>query len=63
VGRGFLWNDVSFSIAKNNLLYQRLWDAIVVVGLGYKGPTYDELRGAIVQKEKEDIKTKLEDYK
>jgi hypothetical protein len=47
VGKCFLWSDIPLNIAKNNPFYQPMFDA--VVGLGYKVPTYEELRGPILQ--------------
>ena len=38
-------------------------DAIAVVGPGYKAPTYEELRGPILQEEKNDINVRLEELK
>ena len=38
-------------------------DAIIVVGPGYKAPTYEELRGPILQEEKNDINVRLEELK
>jgi hypothetical protein len=48
----FLWSEIPFNIAKNNPFYQRMFDAVVVVVLGYKAPTYEELRGPILHNEK-----------
>lgn len=62
MGRCFLWNDIPLIIDKNNLFYWAIFD-VVVVGQGYKVPTYDELRKPILQKEKANIITKLEDLK
>ena len=38
-------------------------DAIAIVGPGYKCPTYEEIRGPILQAEKKDINTRLEEFK
>ena len=38
-------------------------DAIVVVGPGYKSATYEELRGPILQAEKQDINSRLAELK
>ena len=49
VGRCFLWSDIPFNIAKTNPFYQPMFDDVVVVGPGYKAPTFDDLRGPILQ--------------
>eukprot|EP00253_Pinus_taeda_P007232 PITA_07232 len=38
-------------------------DIIVVVGLGYKSATYEDLRGPILQAEKQDINSRLDELK
>jgi hypothetical protein len=38
-------------------------DAIAVVGPGYKIPTFEELRGPILQEEKKDINSRLVEFK
>jgi hypothetical protein len=63
VGRCFLWSDIPFNIAKNNPFYQSMFDVVAIVGLGYKAPTYDELRGPILQNEKVDCTSRLEELK
>jgi hypothetical protein len=63
VGKCFLWSDIPFNIAKNNPFYQPMFDAVVVVGPGYKAPTYEELRGPILQNEKLDCASRLEELK
>jgi hypothetical protein len=63
VGKCFLWSDIPFNIAKNNPFYQPMFDAVVVVGLGYMAPTYEELRGPILQNEKIDCARRLEELK
>jgi hypothetical protein len=63
VGKCFLWSDIPFNIAKNNPFYQRMFDAVVVVGPRYKAPTYEELRGPILQNEKLDYASRLEELK
>jgi hypothetical protein len=45
VGRCLFWSDIPLSITKNNPFWQPMCDAIVVVGPGYKSPTFEELRG------------------
>ena len=51
----FLWSDIPFSVAKNNPFYQAVIDAITVVGVGYKAPSYDDFRRHILQNEKVEI--------
>ena len=63
VGRCFLWSDIPFNIAKTNPFYQPMFDAAVVVGLGYKAPTFDDLRGPIPQAEKVDCTQRLKEFK
>jgi hypothetical protein len=63
VGRCFLWSDIPFSIAKNNPFYQSMFDVVAIVGLRYKAPTYDELRGPILQNEKVNCTRRLEELK
>ena len=47
MGRMIFWSDLPLSITKTNPFFQPMCDAIVVVGPGYKAPTYKELRGPI----------------
>ena len=54
VGRCFLWSDIPFSITKTNPFYQPMFDVVVVVGPGYKAPTFQDLRGPILQAKKVD---------
>jgi len=63
VGRCLLWSDVPFSIAKNNPFYQSMFEAVAIVGPGYKAPSYEELRGPVLQNEKADCATRLEDFR
>jgi hypothetical protein len=63
VGKCFLWSDIPFNIAKNNPFYQSMFDVVAIVGPGYKAPTYDELRGPILQNEKVDCTSRLEELK
>jgi hypothetical protein len=55
VGRCLFWSDIPLNITKNNPFWQSMCDAIVVVGPGYKIPTFEELQGPILQEEKKDI--------
>jgi hypothetical protein len=54
---------IPLSITKTNPFFQSMCDAITIVGPGYKCPTYEELWGPILQAEKNDINTRLEDLK
>jgi hypothetical protein len=63
VGRCLFWSDIPLSITKNNPFWQPMCDAIVVVGPGYKNPTFEELRGPILQQEKKDNNSRLAEFK
>jgi hypothetical protein len=63
VGKCFLWSDIPFNIVKNNPFYQPMFDAVAIVGPGYKAPTYDELRGPILQNDKVNCTSRLEELK
>ena len=63
MGRCIFWSDLPLSITKTNPFWQPMCDAIVVVGPGYKSATYEELRGPILQAEKEDINSRLAELK
>jgi hypothetical protein len=63
VGECFLWSDIPFNIAKNNPFYQPMFDAVVFVGPRFKAPTYEDLRGPILQNEKLDCASRLEELK
>jgi hypothetical protein len=63
MGKCLFWSDLPLSITKNNPFWQPMCDAIVVVGPGYKSATYEELRGPILQAEKEDINSRLAELK
>ena len=52
MGRCLFWKDLPLSITKTNPFWQPMCDVIVVVGLGYKSATYEELWGPILQVEK-----------
>lgn len=53
----------NFENHKDQYIFQPKCDDIIVVGLGYKFPTYKELRVPILQAEKNDINTRLEELK
>jgi hypothetical protein len=40
-----------------------MFDVVAIVGPGYKAPTYDELKGLILQNEKVDCTHRLEEHK
>jgi hypothetical protein len=44
VGRYLLWSDIPFNFSRNPF-YVSMFEAASIVGLGYKPPTYEELRG------------------
>lgn len=58
-----LWSDIPFGIVRNNPFFQPVVDAIAIVGLGYKIPSYHDIRGQIVQNEKLDCTKILEDFR
>ena len=37
------------ALATNSKYYQAMWDAVTTIGAGYKGPTFYELRGALLK--------------
>lgn len=55
-------NNISFNFAKS-YFYQPMVDAIAVVGLGYKAPSYNALRGKELDEELECVKEQLESIK
>eukprot|EP00253_Pinus_taeda_P001725 PITA_01725 len=63
MGRCIFWSDLPLSITKTNTCWQPMCDAIVVVGPEYKSATYEELRGPILQAEKQDINSRLAELK
>eukprot|EP00253_Pinus_taeda_P015844 PITA_15844 len=63
MGRCIFWSDLPLSITKTNPFWQPMCDAIVVVGPGYKSATYEEMRGPILQAEKQDINSRLAELK
>jgi hypothetical protein len=58
VAKCFLWSDIPFNIA-NNPFYHPMFEAAAIVGLGYRGPSYQDLRGRLLQGEKADCTEKL----
>eukprot|EP00253_Pinus_taeda_P033801 PITA_33801 len=63
VSRCLLWSDVPFNIVKTNPFYQPMFDVVAVVGLGYKAPTFAELRGPLLQDEKTDCTARLAEFR
>ena len=59
----FLWGDVPFNISKNNPYYHMMFEAAAIVGPGYRGPSYNDLRGRLLQGEKLDCTNKLEELR
>ena len=62
LGKFILWTDIPFSVARNNPFFLPVVDAIAIVGLRYKIPTYDDFRGCILQDEKVDCTKILEKF-
>jgi hypothetical protein len=62
VGRCLLWSDIPFNFARNPF-YVSMFEAIAIVGPGYKPPTYEELRGHILQNEKVDCTKRLQELR
>jgi hypothetical protein len=63
VSRCFLWSGISFNISKNNMLYQSMFEVVATIGPGYKAPTYDELRGHLLQQKKSNCTCKLDELR
>jgi hypothetical protein len=49
VSKFFPWSDIPFNIAKKNPFYNSTFEAATIVGLGCKGPSYNDLRGPLLQ--------------
>jgi hypothetical protein len=62
VGRCLLWSDIPFNFARNPF-YVSMFEAASIVGSGYKPPTYEELRGPILQNEKADCTQRLQELR
>jgi hypothetical protein len=58
VAKCFLWSDIPFNIA-NNPFYHPMFEAAAIVGPGYRGPSYQDLRGRLLQGEKADCTERL----
>jgi hypothetical protein len=52
IAKCFLWSDIPFNIAKNNPFYHSMFEATAIVDPGYKGPSFNDLRGPLLQGEK-----------
>lgn len=63
MGRCLFWSDLPLSITKNNPFCQPMGDVIAIVSLGCKKATYEELWGAILQAENQDINSRLVELK
>jgi len=63
MGRCLHWSGIPLNITNNNPFRQPMYDAIVVVGPGYKSATFEELLGAILQVEKKDINSRWTELK
>jgi hypothetical protein len=62
VGRCLLWSDIPFNFWKSPF-FVSMFEAVAIVGLGYKPPTYEELRGPILQNEKVDCTWRLHELR
>ena len=60
IGRCLLWSAIPFNFAKNPF-YVSMFEAAALVGAGFKPPSYEELRGPILQDEKADCTRRLEE--
>jgi hypothetical protein len=58
VAKCFLWSDIPFNIA-NDPFYHPMFEAAAIVGPGYRGPSYQDLRGPLLQGEKVDCTERL----
>jgi hypothetical protein len=51
VAKCFLWSDTTFNIA-NNPFYHSMFEVVAIVDPRYRGPSYQDLRGHLLQGEK-----------
>jgi hypothetical protein len=51
VAKCFLWSDIPFNIS-NNPFYHSMFEVVEIIGLGYRGPSYHDFRGRLLQGEK-----------
>eukprot|EP00253_Pinus_taeda_P035608 PITA_35608 len=63
MGWCIFWCDLPLSITKTNPFWQPMYDAIAVVGPGYKSAPDEELQGPILQAEKQDVNSRLAELK
>ena len=54
--------DLPFNVARSSY-YQLMWDVVIAVGKGFKGPSMYDLRGSLLQKEIVSIDDYLKDFK
>jgi hypothetical protein len=40
----FLWSDIPFNIVKNTTFYNSMFEVNAIIGSGYKGTSYNDLR-------------------
>ena len=59
----FLWGDVPFNIAKNNPYYHAMFQATGTVGPNYRGASYNDLRGRLLNEEKVDCTRRLDELR
>ena len=62
VAKCLLWSDISFNLARNPF-YHSMFEAAAIVGPGYRGPSYHDLRGSLLQGEKADCTQRLTQLK
>jgi hypothetical protein len=58
VAKCFLWSHIPFNIA-NNPFYHSMFEVDAIVGPGYRRPSYQDLRGRLLQGEKADCTERL----
>ncbi|KAJ7944794.1 HAT transposon superfamily [Quillaja saponaria] len=58
----FFHNSIPFSAAKS-MYYQEMVDAIAECGVGYKAPSYEKLRGTLLEKVKGDVHNCYKKYR
>jgi hypothetical protein len=62
VAKCLLWSDIPFNIAKNPF-YHSMFEVAPIVGPGYRGPYYNELRGPLLQGEKANCTKRLDELR
>ena len=53
VGRCLLWSDIPLNFARNSF-YVTMFEAVAIVIPRYNPPTYEELRGPVLENENAD---------